>query len=353
MLASLGDEFCVGEIDIKNYNVFMSRNAFHRAKRNEWAYSPNECEQLMKQVDKFFDNQQVQKAMNDLSYRMSEKFRTALCQVKCWPKTVSTMTSPTYIQTADALCLAVNQTQKEIAYAGGFDGMLATSYAHEKLGRFLKGEEFINDMRVVRRIDFADPLIDTQKRVSVFGASALELCETREAIPLQDKEKQSFPITKITHGLQLQLQQFGRSRISNARVKRGYSHGISDERMREIWAYGKGVSDPKTLSDRIQGMDFRHRKLHEFGIRQQSGISLVQSLFLKHTITTEVGGKMAISNGCKPRWFSKVNNPLGEDGPFHPDSHILSFDDQNCDLETQIRRTIDQIAALLYDYPKE
>ena len=308
---------------------------------------------LMKQVDKFFDNQQVQNAMQDLTFRMSEKFRTALCQVKCWPKTVLKVTSPTYEQTADALCLAVNQTQKEIAYAGGFDGMLATSYAHEKLGRFLKTEEFINHMSVLDDITFKVPLTDGQRRIQVFGASALQLFETREAIPSLEREKQTLPITKITHGLQLHLSQIGRSRIPSARVKRGYSHGISDERLREIWAYGKGLSDPKTLSDRIQGMDFRHRKLHEFGVKQQREASSTKSSFLRHTITTEVGGKIAISKGCKPRWFSKVNNPLGEEGPFHPESHILSFDDQTCDLETQIRRTIDKIAALFYDYPKQ
>lgn len=316
------------------------------------AYEAANYTNLMTHVNRFFALEPVKAAMNDYATSVSERFRNAVCPTNCWPESVPMCSAPTFFATAKALCLAINHTQKEIAYQGGFDGMTATSQAHELLGRLLKGEEFIHKARVLDTIKLQKPIVDSHKRFRVLYAIALELEETRNALPIRGQRDKTFPITKVTHGLHLGLEEIGSARIPDDHYKRGYSHGLSPADLNIVWNYPDPIThafpDPKTLSDRMQGADFRYRKVAEEG-RKASRQLPNQEKYKWQTIIAEVGGKKNVRDGAQPEWFSD-DSFEGITGPQHPGGETLSLNRPR--IEEQMRQTIDQIAALIYEYPK-
>src|SRR5665213_860128 len=164
----------------------MSRSVV-RGMANEGAYPPTEHIELTSKVDRFFSDNTVAKATRDLAYNRSERFRDATCSPKYYPKTMERPPRPTYWDAALKLKQAINQTQKEIAATGGFDGMIATSRAHEKLGLLIEHEEFRNDMRVIEDVQLNQPITDARGRIRLHAASVLELCEVRTTGEFDDK----------------------------------------------------------------------------------------------------------------------------------------------------------------------
>lgn len=337
-----------------NKFIVVSRSTVH-GEHLPFAYPADQYKELTAKVDGYFEEEPVRKAMQSLRYSMSPAFRDAGCPVRFFPRTRAYAGGNTYVSAAENLRAAINQTQKAIGESGGYRGMMDTSYAHERLGLLLNGAggEFRNDMSVLGACILERSICDAMHRIRIRYAVALELKEFRTTGNYTDDPDL---LTKITHGVHLGFEQIGEDRLREGQRKRGYSHGASDADLEEIWGYGNPL--PRELFDRMQGMDFRHRKLHEFGEQNRSkALSRVlpesQSI-VWHTITTEVGGAGHIRGGERPSWFSSEPKKSTKHlGPVHPSGHSLNV----ClltrsPLEAQLKQTADQVAALLYDHPK-
>lgn len=323
-----------------------------RSQRNPYAYPIDQYEALERKVNKFMNDSNVQRALNEHKYRVSDSFRDTLCSPQCWPTTGGRNSSPRCAETGEQLRAAVNNTQKEIAYEGGYKGMIAMQRANQDLNFVLDGESLESERSLKAHVQFEQPLIDAKKRIRIFYAMAIESLEFFTDKTVDPVKKEG---TKITHGVQLGFQEIGKDRIPLFRKTRGYSHGLNDDELESVWNYDKQPPGSSKVEDRKQGMDFRHRMVHEFGEQQRNpphDLFPNDKRLVWHTITTEAGGKGHLLNGMRPAFFSDQTQV--KTGPRHPEGDVISFYEfENTPLGDQLRSTIDQIAELLYDYPKQ
>ncbi|TSC99374.1 MAG: hypothetical protein Greene101449_638 [Candidatus Peregrinibacteria bacterium Greene1014_49] len=309
-----------------------------------FAYKAEELDDLQRKVDQFFSNQQVQKGMRDTKYNLTT-VRNAPCPAKYYPKTNRPEGLLTLGDALKKLLSAVNQSQ-----------MIRTSRMHERLGLYDSGEEFMNTIQVVDIAELGRPIEDSRKLIRVHCALALEMkefrCTRKDVAASEDLSATPHgmatdnALKKITHGVCLGYEEL-QLPLPSDRTRRGYSHGASQQELKEIWSYGEKDLDPRTLQDRIQGMHFRHMKMAEFAeIEREERVKRQYSHLEQWRWHT----------GNRPAFFSGNQQILENAGPINPHGHTLDFqkiDTADNTLARQIERTIDQIAALLYDYPKE
>ncbi len=302
---------------------------------------------------RFHEDARVQRALSDYHYLTHDFLQECSCAEYHPPHAEHSFTGSTkLIDTATALYAATNQTQKDIARRGHFQGMIATSTMAETLGLLVKNThtEFQTTRSIVQSIQFTEPLFDSKQRIRLYGCLIVEAIERVTSGKYTLAYDGNTPVitnvtTKIAHGIFLL---FRRNIIAGSMqkpVRQYYSYGLTNTQHSEVWNHEYNAR---------QGHDFRCLEMYEFGLQHAKRTSVVKKPYDTHLIETEVAGKKLIQAGHRPTFFTRQASIFKGYGPKKDGVDGVDCSKEMAIVSQQIENNIDCIAATLFPqyYPE-
>ncbi len=327
----------------------MKPNHHKKFEGKELPYAWERWEKLQTQAHDFLALPEVQRALKDDIFRLTEFTQ----QWKCSPHDIDVMgigklydgkKIKDLATLASALRAMANQTQKLLAQRGAQTGMREMTVVQEWMNLLLDGETLRSSYEALDLvIPNAVRAIEGLRTHAVLAMEVLLKSTKGELAP--DKKD---PIVTKTHGLLVVATH--ENRELHAAIARSNMIGTTEE----IWrgySYGNRGDDMKTRN-KIRGAEFRMMQMREFGIETLNTRGAFQGWKKPNgaaysVLMSEVCTEAAIAGGMSPTYFDRQWNV----GFQAPKEEIIDLSRGN--IREQVERALPHITTAILHHPAD
>lgn len=327
----------------------MKPHPHEKFRGNELPFAWERWESLQAHIDGFLAHTDVQRALKDDAFRMTEftqPWRQAPQDVDVIG--ISKLYDGKKIRDLATLAMALramgNQTQKLLAKRGAQTGMREMTVAQEWMNLLLDGETFRGAYEALELV-IPNP-VQTIEGLRIHAVLAMEVL-LRVTKGDLEPEKQNPVVTK-THGLLVSATH--QDRLTHARIVRTNMIGTREE-IWEGYGYGNKNDDRKT-QNKIQGAEFRAMQMREFGKAAlpelAAKVGWKQPNGAVNTVLmSEVCTEAAIASGMSPTYF----NRQWKIGFQAPAGEIIDLSRGN--IREQVERALPHITTAILHHPAD
>jgi hypothetical protein len=318
-------------------------------KGKELPFAWERWDSLQKEVDAFLASPDVQRALKDDVFRLTEFTQP-------WKKApegvdvinIGKLYDGQKIKDLATLAVALramgNQTQKILARRGAQTGMREMTIVQEWMNLLLDGETFRGAYEALELV-IPDP-VQTIEGLRIQAVLAMEVLLRITKGDLEPGVEN--PVMTKTHGLYVIAHH--QDRQTHARIARTNMIGTE----KEIWeGYGYGTRDDgRKTRNKIQGGEFRAMQMREFGKASLPQLALQQHWRQPHgaahtVLMSEVCTEAAVRQGISPTYFNRQWN-IGFQAP---KEEIIDLSRGN--IREQVQRALPHITTAILHHPAD